>query len=66
MEEIRRELDNLAHTLNDIHSTIKCSERLLAGHVALVESLKKRMDPLQTRMDMLAIQIGEKEYEKVS
>ncbi len=58
METLKKELENLAHTLNDIQTSIKCSEELIEGHVNLVGRLVPRMEVLKTRIDQLTIKIG--------
>ena len=60
METLAKELENLAHTLNDIKTSIKCSELLIKSHIELIERLNPRVQLLEGRVDSLAIKIGKK------
>jgi len=51
----KKEIENLAHTLNDIRTVIECSKLLLKEHKNLVNRLEPRIDVLQTRIDFLTI-----------
>ena len=56
IETLERELENLAHTLNDINTIMKCIEKTK-------ENLMPRISMLEERIDKFSVDIvKEKEY----
>ena len=64
IENIKRELENLAHTLNDLESSIHSSRISIKGFTDLADRVENRMDILKTRIDFLTKEIGRIDDEK--
>ena len=55
---LKKEIENLSHTLNDVRASIECSKILIEGHNALLTRLEPRVESYQTRIDFLTIEMG--------
>ena len=58
IETIKRELENLAHTVNDIESSIISSSISMKGFTDLAERVTNRIEIIKTRIDFLTKEIG--------
>ena len=56
---VRRELENLAHTLIDLKTISQCIDLSIERAVTTQRNIRERIEVLSERIDKITVEIGE-------